>query len=213
MKLLSHGVPTAQFFLIPPKSSRDVHYEDCRDGVLFRYKDQEVVFPAFPLFIKPNSEGSSKGINARSKIDSLEEIEPAISYLTSQYPEQQLLIEPFLAGRECSVGILGTGEEARVLGTLNNIIDISRDGLPCKATSANFLTYQDKLEALDQQVDEHIDSSLVKDAELIALKAHRILGLRDCSRFDIRYDTMEADAKPYILEVGISAVHYSRPIY
>jgi D-alanine-D-alanine ligase len=230
LRLLSNGLRTAQFIMIPAEHACSVRYLEQGDGVLFRCQDHEVCFKSFPLFVKPNSEGSSKGINQNSRINCMADIQPAIDYIVDHYPDQGLLIEPFLAGREVSVGVLGTGQRARVLGTLgvpgdletastDIVYDVSHhvDGAngTCGSSgggavqntggvrAAGFLTYQDKLDifAASKPVHEHIDSDLVTDAEALALKAHLALGLRDASRIDIRYDKHGPDATAYVLEV------------
>ena len=72
----------------------------------------------FPLFLEPVAEGTSKGIYPCAKIEKQSELEPAVSLLSTQYPDQDILIESYLAGREFTVRILGTGSCVRVVGAL-----------------------------------------------------------------------------------------------
>ena len=69
-----------------------------------------------PTFVKPAADGMSKGIHPHSKVTSLSELEAGVSLVYERYPDQCILIEPFLAGREFTVGIVGTGSSARVVG-------------------------------------------------------------------------------------------------
>ena len=68
----------------------------------------------YPLFVKPTGEGTSKGTLGSSKIRRPEDLIPTIDQLEAVYGEQDILLEPFLSGREIIVGIVGTGEERRL---------------------------------------------------------------------------------------------------
>jgi D-alanine-D-alanine ligase-like ATP-grasp enzyme len=70
----------------------------------------------YPLFIKPVTEGSSKGIDGSNKVNELAELGPAFQELESKFPGQDILVESFLSGREFTVSILGTGVQSRVIG-------------------------------------------------------------------------------------------------
>ena len=91
------GVPTAEF------------------SVLEKIEDADKVELAYPLFVKPLAEGSGKGINANSKVDDVEALKRTAAYLLQKF-RQPVLVEKFLPGREFTVAIIGTGDDARVLG-------------------------------------------------------------------------------------------------
>ena len=91
------GVPTADFAVI----------ETMADAA-------KIALP-FPLFLKPVAEGSGKGVNARSKVDDAAELVAVAADLLARFA-QPVLVETFLSGREFTVGIVGTGEDAHVLG-------------------------------------------------------------------------------------------------
>ncbi|MBF0530880.1 MAG: hypothetical protein HQK55_16755, partial [Deltaproteobacteria bacterium] len=71
----------------------------------------------FPLFAKPVAEGTGKGVTPASKILNHAELEEACRYLLAKY-RQPVLVETYLPGREFTVGIIGTGREARALGVM-----------------------------------------------------------------------------------------------
>jgi D-alanine-D-alanine ligase len=71
----------------------------------------------FPLFAKPVAEGTGKGISARSKIDDARSLKEVCLKLLEAF-RQPVLVETFLPGREFTVGIVGTGSDARVLGAM-----------------------------------------------------------------------------------------------
>lgn len=68
------------------------------------------------MFAEPVAEATSKGVLLSSKIKRSEYLKNAIDELGALYQGQDILLETFLSGREITVGILGTGEDARVLG-------------------------------------------------------------------------------------------------
>lgn len=76
----------------------------------------------FPLFAKPLSEGTGKGIDGRSVINNPEQLRAVCLDLLGRF-NQPVLVEKFLSGREFTVGIVGTGDAARVTGTMEIILN------------------------------------------------------------------------------------------
>ncbi len=91
------GVPTADFALIE------------------RIEDVDTIALPFPLFLKPVAEGSGKGIGTNNKVADRAAMRATAADLLARF-KQPVLVEPFLAGREFTVGITGTGADAAVLG-------------------------------------------------------------------------------------------------
>lgn len=163
----------------------------------------------FPLFVKPNAEGTGKGCDASSKVRSGRELEVAARRLIVRY-RQPVIVEPFLPGREFTVGILGSGDAARVLGVLEIRLDAATDaGIYGVSTKEGW-------EALVEQ--NLVGYGLVDDAEAkaaaaTALAAYRSLGCRDAGRVDLRSD---AAGVPQFMEVnplaGLHPTHSDLPI-
>lgn len=65
---------------------------------------------SFPLIIKPNYEGSGKGISDLAVVDNKEVLDKLVSKNLKLY-DQPMLIEEFIKGREYTVGILGNGPD------------------------------------------------------------------------------------------------------
>ena len=155
------GVPTADFYIVNSKD--DIGKEDL----------------PFPLFAKPALEGTSKGINALSKIKTKEELQTVCQELLEKY-KQPILVETYLSGREFTVGITGTGEEAQAVGVLEILMtDKATDDFYSFDNKANFeecVTYK-------VVQDEIADQCIEK-----ALEAWRGLNCRDGGRVDLRYD-------------------------
>jgi D-alanine-D-alanine ligase-like ATP-grasp enzyme len=77
--------------------------------------------PSFPVFLKPVTEGSSKGIDHPNRANNAGELEIAVQNLKIRCPGQDILIETFLPGREYTISILGTGCESRVIGVREHL--------------------------------------------------------------------------------------------
>ncbi len=144
----------------------------------------------FPLFVKPVAEGTSKGISAASKVHGPSELRSTCGRLLARH-RQPVLVETFLPGREFTVGILGTGSSAAVLGVME--IKLRKDAEPGIYSYANKKHYA-----------QRVSFSLASDAVCaaagqIALKAWTVLGCRDGGRVDLRCD---ASAQPNFMEVN-----------
>lgn len=160
----------------------------------------------FPLFVKPCHEGSSKGIDSQhSVISSFLELQSQVEYLLKIY-QQPILIEKFLSGREFTVGILGTGENARVLG-ITEITEVALYG-------ASGYREKEEWESLAPDTYLPLGPSLLWD-ELakVALAAYQAVECRDLGRVDIRLD---AEGNPNLLEInplpGLNPKHCALPV-
>jgi D-alanine-D-alanine ligase len=75
----------------------------------------------YPLFAKPIAEGTGKGITAASKLNGPAELRTRCRELLERF-RQPVLVERFLPGREYTVGITGSGSEARAVGTMEVLL-------------------------------------------------------------------------------------------
>jgi D-alanine-D-alanine ligase len=175
------GIPTPDFVL--------VETED----------DIEQVHLPFPIFAKPVSEGTGKGISSASKTDNQTELSVVCRQLLAQF-RQPVLLEKFLPGREFTVGIFKTGKEAKAIGIMEIFLKSEKDSV---AYSLNNKEHYERF----------VEYRLVNDptaekAGEIALAAWRGLGCRDAGRVDLRVDDQGI---PNFIEVnplaGIRPVH------
>src|SRR5207248_3181114 len=60
----------------------------------------------FPLIVKPNAEGSSKGIASTGVVDDEAALRAAVKDVLERY-RQPALVEEYISGREFTVGLLG----------------------------------------------------------------------------------------------------------
>jgi len=163
---------------------------------------QSVNLP-FPLFAKPVAEGTGKGITGSSRINSLEQLRSVCLHLLETY-HQPVLVERYLSGREFTVGIVGTGENARVVGVMEITLNGSASeiySLFVKENYENFARYS--------VPEKEVQTACSR----IALNAWRILGCRDGGRIDLK---MDENGIPNFLEVnplaGLNYKHSDLPL-
>lgn len=155
---------------------------------------------AFPAFVKPVAEGSSKGVRRNSRVDDVGQLAERVAWVLRTYG-QPALVESYLPGREFSVGILGN----RVLRTLP-VLEV-RPTLPVGSTAEFVYCYHTKSGNLETFLcPAPIEPALEQKLHTYTQAIFRALSLRDVARVDFRLD---ADGEPRFLEVnplpGLSA--------
>ncbi len=191
--LTARGIPNAPFELI--ESERDLRALLDRSAS----NPSPISNAAFPLFLKPVHEGSSKGITEKNLVRTRQEFESQTRYLLEMY-EQPVIAEAFLPGAEFTCGVLGNGASARVLPIVGmNFASLPKGALPIYGFEAKWLwdTTDEPLEIFE--CPAKIDSRLQRAIEDVVLRAYRALGCRDWSRVDVRLD---ATGAPNIVEVN-----------
>lgn len=172
--------------------------------VVQRREEIGTVDLAYPLFVKPNAEGTGKGINAASRVDNPDELLEICLTLLEQYPTG-LLVEEYLPGREFTVGMVGTGAESRVLGIME--IDFQ------KGDTNNIYSYQTKTDYLQTVKYKIPEPEVAAPCAALAMKAWNLLGCRDAGRIDLRMDRY---GTPNFIEInplaGLDKVHSDLPI-
>ena len=176
-------------------------------AVVERAADVERIDIDFPLFAKPAGEGTGKGIDPGSIIRDRAALRERCAYLLERF-RQPVLVEEFLPGRELTVGLVGTGDAAEVLGTMEIIL--LNDAEP------DVYSYVNKEECerlVEYRLVRPDQDPIVRAAEATALDAWRALGCRDGGRVDLRSD---ARGKPQFLEVnplaGLHPAHSDLPM-
>ena len=153
----------------------------------------------FPLIVKPNREGSGKGINISNVVHTKNKLFKKIRETKELY-KQEVLVEEFIDGKELTVGILENGKIS-VLPILE--IDFSN----CKDSGEYFYSwrmkeFQGSLE-LGLMPQFHCPARLDKSTEElvkeVAIKTHRAVGCFGISRTDIR---LNRNNIPYVLEIN-----------
>jgi D-alanine-D-alanine ligase len=137
----------------------------------------------FPLIAKPLFEGSSKGIRRHSRVTDLRSLVREVERIQSDYA-QPALVEEFCSGPEFTVGVLGGGANASVIGVMEIVPRLDKP--------EEFVYSLEVKRNWEAEVEYHVpprrDAKTVRAVEEIALAAHRALGCRDVSRVDVRLD-------------------------
>jgi D-alanine-D-alanine ligase len=158
--------------------------------VIEKLSDVKKVDLPFPLFLKPVQEGSGKGIGADSKVENARDLRRVAGALLTKF-NQPVLVETFLPGREFTVGIIGTGEDATVLG-VSEIV-------PIENWVGDGYGYENKEYSDDKVSIVEADPDNSKAAGEVALAAWRALRCRDGGRIDVRCD---AQGRHHFIEVN-----------
>jgi D-alanine-D-alanine ligase len=180
------GIPTADFAVI--ESDADLG---------------RVQLP-YPLFAKPVAEGTGKGVTPASRIKDARQLGKVCRDLLARYA-QPVLVETYLPGREFTVGITGTGDDAQSAGALEVILkDNAEPGV---------YSYVNKEECEDRVIYRLVDDALARESVTVALTAWKVLGCRDAGRVDLRAD---AAGRVNFIEVnplaGLNPSHSDLPI-
>ena len=150
----------------------------------------------FPLIVKPNREGSSKGIWRDSVVGDEASLRQQVRRIYERY-RQEVLVEEFIDGIELTVGVLGE--------VALPILEI--DFAACRGSGEYFYSWRmkefqgDTARGLNPALHcpARLDPEMTGTIQALALKAHRALGCEDFSRTDIR---LRADGTPFVLEIN-----------
>ena len=145
---------------------------------------------SMPLFVKPVSEGSSKGITAANVVAGRQDLIRRCAALLERY-RQPVIVEAYLPGREFTVGLVGTDECAKVLGVMEIMYG--------SGAEAGGYTYANKANFKACVRYELATDGTALLAGAMALQAWRFMGGRDAGRVDMRCD---ANSDPHFLEVN-----------
>jgi D-alanine-D-alanine ligase len=173
-----------------------------------RLADLDLDRVELPAFVKPNFEGSSKGIAADSLVRSRARLEAKVATMLARYPEG-VLVERFVAGRDLTVPWL-----ARAAANTGGVLPIAeyRFDAPAIAGEPVIYDYNLKQSASDSvhvrvpaQISAEQEASLIRYTQIVV----KTLGLQDFARCDFRLDErgelhfLEVNALPS-LEPGAS---------
>lgn len=180
------GIPTADFEIVEKEA--DIH---------------RINLP-FPLFVKPVAEGTGKGIDLSSKVNNVDELKRSCIERLENF-KQAVLVETYLPGREFTVGIVGTGDDAESVGMME--VNFRDNDLSAIYSYDGKAHYQGRI---DYSIPEE---ELVNTCKSTALAAWKGLGCRDGGRIDLRLDK---NGVPNFIEVnplaGLNPVHSDLPI-
>jgi D-alanine-D-alanine ligase len=179
--LAQHGIPTPRWQFVEDPERLQIN--------ALRY----------PVIVKPNFEGSSKGITQDSVVEEPLRLHEVVAQALARYPAG-VLVEEYVVGRDVTVPFLEAAAPERrgVLQPVEYVID------EAAASSRRYAIYDYELKTrLDGLVSVRAPAK-VKRAEAEKIQRacetiYRVLGIRDLGRIDLR---LGEDGRIYFLEIN-----------
>ncbi len=164
--------------------------------------DWDSLLPAaFPLFVKPRWEGTSKGIAATSRVEDIAQLKREVARIVADY-RQPALVESFLAGAEFTVTVVGNSP-ARALPALQRGLDAdTRIGLHAIEGVHEELRQGSENPSAEEAaycLPGALDAALERELQEMALAVYAQLECLDFARADFRLD---AQGHPVFLEIN-----------
>lgn len=147
----------------------------------------------FPVIVKPNTEGSSKGIGGNSVVDDEPSMRALVRNLIEKY-RQPALVEEYIPGREFTVGLLGD-RRPRVLPPMEICFKRTDNARPVY----DFQVKQEWEKHVEYKCPAALTASELKAIERAARETFLALDCRDVARVDLR---MNPQGQVYVLEVN-----------
>lgn len=148
--------------------------------------------PGLWMILKPSFEGSSKGIRARCLAESVAGAVALFQELARDYA-QPILVEEFITGDEVTVGIVGNGDAAEVLGVMR-----VRPKVPDDRFVYSIEVKRDWDDRIEYETPARLDADVTARLVRSALSAYALLECRDLARIDFRIRS----GVPYFIEAN-----------
>ncbi|XDD44850.1 D-alanine--D-alanine ligase [Leptospira sp. WS39.C2] len=168
------------------------------DSTLITNKSDLPDFP-FPVFVKPNGEGSSLGISDLNVIHNKNDWNEIVPNLLEEY--SPLLVEPYLTGKELTVGVIGNFNQYQVLPVafVETPSGVYHEGIKSKSEFLESLNF-------------FVPPSLYEELTQVSLKIAEVLEVSGYLRIDFKLE----NEKPYFLEAnatpGFSHIYSTLPM-
>ena len=148
----------------------------------------------FPAIVKPNAEGSSKGISDQAVVQDRTALQ-ALLERNFQLYGQDMLVESFIEGREFPVGLLGNGPDLHVFRPMEVVwlqpgTRFAAYNYTVKQNWQQLVRY-----ACPANLEPAAEARMVADARTIFNR----LNCRDFARIDFRLD---ANGVPWFIEIN-----------
>ena len=190
-----HGLPTPRFLVFGDGASENV-----------------VDALRFPVLVKPNAEGSSKGLFNDNLIEHPSDLMRKVEEIHALV-DGAILVEEYLAGREFTITLMGNPAFGDPLLALP-IVEQNFDAFPPELR--HFASYEVKWFFEDSEAGRRaaicpadLTPSLQAEIEQLAMQAFTALECRDVARVDIR---MDGEGRPQLLEINTLPGMYHDPL-
>ncbi len=150
----------------------------------------------FPVMVKPNFEGSSKGITQDSVVEDRQKLRAVVEKQLSRFPAG-VLVEEYIPGKDLTVAYLEKAV-SQVLTPVEYVIDES------ELSKRKYRIYDYDLKsvhynAVDVRCPAQFPAYVLERAQEMARKAYKALGVRDLGRIDFR---VADDGQVYFIEIN-----------
>ena len=153
----------------------------------------------WPVIVKPNFEGSSKGITQESVIEERSRLRAFVEKQLARFPAG-VLVEEFIPGKDLTVAFLEktAPERAGVLTPVEYVID------EAELSKRRYRIYDYDLksvhfDAVSVRCPAQFPGHVLERAQDMARKAYKALGCRDLGRIDFR---VAEDGQVYFIEIN-----------
>ncbi len=179
--LAQHGIPTPRWQYVEDPSRLQIN--------ALRY----------PVIVKPNFEGSSKGITQDSVVEDPLRLHALVEAALARYPAG-VLVEEFVVGRDVTVPFLEAAAPERhgVLQPVEYVVDVAA------SATRRYAIYDYELKTkLDKLVSVRAPAKVrraqAERIQQVCESIYRVLGIRDLGRIDLR---LGDDGHLHFLEIN-----------
>jgi D-alanine-D-alanine ligase len=146
----------------------------------------------YPVIVKPNQEGTSKGISGKSVCDDEGRLREVARELIDRYG-QPALVEEYIFGRELTVGLLGE-RRPRVLPPMEVVFLEAKD-----RPVYDYACKQDWQRHVRYECPANLTKDELRAVERACRTTFMTLGCRDVARIDLR---LTSAGRVYVIEVN-----------
>jgi D-alanine-D-alanine ligase len=155
------------------------------------------------LFVKPNREGTGKGIYKDALVRNAGDLRERVAYLLDAY-RQSVLVEEYVTGRDVTCGLVGNFGPLGETDDLHlfPISEINYSGYPLG--TEQFYSYKLKVDLAEDYAywcPAPLSDALAAEVRRLTVETFRVCGCLDIARVDFRLDT-ENNLQPMILEIN-----------
>lgn len=163
----------------------------------------------WPLFVKPNSEGTGMGITAKSLVRDERELRERLSFMLGAYG-RTALVEEFIPGRDLTLGVVGNVGAGFYVSPISEV-DYAHTKIPAElvqtSRSPDEYFYCRAVKALSGsdyrcECPAKLPDEVTAQVRRLAVDTFRTCMTRDGARVDLRLDTRDGAMKPYVLEIN-----------
>lgn len=148
----------------------------------------------YPLIVKPDYEGSGKGISDLAVVDNRDDLDIQVKKNLRLYG-QPMLIEEFIKGREFTVGILGNGPDMTVFEPMEICYRSSRRN----EMIYSYRIKKDYKDYVEYKCPPSLDTGTLNKMKEVAATIYTALECKDFSRIDFR---LSDDGTIYFIEIN-----------